>query len=622
MPAIRIEGFAGIAPKVSARLLPSAGATVARNAKLTSGELRGLHELKILEDFTSELPTVIRRAFRIPNNIGVPIPIIDTDVWVPFEDADVDFIRTPVSNDSFERYYWTGDSTVYGGVPQYNTQARILNGDPPYRLGIPTPATAPTVTPPAGSTYTRAYVYTFVSAYGEESPPSPAQLATGDLGTWVVSGLETTMADAAERNITHKRIYRTVPGLSSSEFYAVADVTLATTSYNDNSLDSDIAASTILTSTTWSGPPAGLLGLTVHPGGFLIGFVGKDLWMSEPYRPHAWPTAYVLTMETEIVGVAVYNNSIMVTTNSRPYVVQGSTPISMTPIKIDSIDPCVSRRSMAVTLEGVYYASPQGIVVMNMNGVQLRTHSLFTREEWYTRYNPAGVRAVPYGMQYIAFDQQSSGFIFSPADSNAPLSEMDRFDSIDMIQIDQYSGDVYVLRHNQVCLWDPIDTIPYYYTWQSKEFDFPLPVNFGAMRVKFKNLGEDTLDEEAIELYRTFNQARIAEPLGPLGMVVLGGVRRMDIPGWVEAQNRNPLGGSPLYPIVIAQSVEYAVQIRLWARLPGSSRELVYTQTVTDEGVYRLPEGFKSETWQVELVGNTDVYSIALADTPKALRAA
>ena len=45
MTAIRLEGFAGIAPRFSARLLPQQGATVAANVKLVSGELRGLHEL-------------------------------------------------------------------------------------------------------------------------------------------------------------------------------------------------------------------------------------------------------------------------------------------------------------------------------------------------------------------------------------------------------------------------------------------------------------------------------------------------------------------------------------------------------------------------------------------------
>jgi hypothetical protein len=128
MTAVRIEGFAGIAPRVSDRLLPPQGATVARNAKLLTGELRGLHELKVVKDFTG-LGYAVRRAFRIPTDINTPIPIQGLDHWVAFQDADVDFIRSPLANDSFDRFYWTSDSTLYSGVPKMNTKARIIAGN-------------------------------------------------------------------------------------------------------------------------------------------------------------------------------------------------------------------------------------------------------------------------------------------------------------------------------------------------------------------------------------------------------------------------------------------------------------------------------------------------------------
>lgn len=618
MTALRIEGFAGIAPRVSARLLPPQGATVARNAKLISGELRGLHELKVVKDFTG-LGYTVRRAFRIPNSINSPIPISGLDFWLPFEDADVDFVRSPLTNDAHERYYWTSDSTTYGGVPKMNTRARILASQAPYRLGVPTPVAAPGISPPVGTDKFRAYVYTFVSGFGEEGPPSPPASATGTNGTWNLSGMDTTVPNAGERNITHKKIYRTVPGLTSSEFYHVATIPLAQATYADNSTDDVVARNPILESMTFTEPPADLKGLIVHPNGFMVGFSGRDLWFSEPFRPHAWPVNYVLTCETEIVGVSIYNNAIIVTTNSRPYIAEGIAPNSISFQKIESIDPCVSRRSMATTLEGVYYASPQGIVLARPGGVQLVTHKLFTREEWYTRYNPSGVKAVPYGMQYIAFDKSDSGFIFSPAETLAPLSEVDRFSNIEGIQIDQYSGDVYVIRANQISIWDPPDTIPYSYTWQSKVFDFPKPLNFGALRLKYRNVLIE-LDPSVVAQYTVFNTARIAKPLNCLNLAVVNGARKETIPGWVEAQNRNPIAGSPLFPTEGLLDIAPSVQVRIWARMNDSRMELVYAQSVTDEGVYRLPAGFKSDVWQFELVGNTDVYSIALAETAKELQ--
>jgi hypothetical protein len=32
-----------------------------------------------------------------------------------------------------------------------------------------------------------------------------------------------------------------------------------------------------------------------------------------------------------------------------------------------------------------------------------------------------------------------------------------------------------------------------------------------------------------------------------------------------------------------------------------------------------LPTGFKSDLWQIEMIGNTTVYSLQIAETPKQL---
>src|SRR6266404_2440748 len=170
MTTIKIDNFAGIAPRVSTRLLPYNGAQAAENAKLLSGELRGLRETQSLHDFGTVSPQV-SRAYRLPATVGAPIPLNYSDFWVGFSDTNVDFVRTPVLEDSFERYYWTGDSVHHAGAPQYNTRARIQAASLGFLLVIPHPVASPTVAPPVGTELTRAYVYTFVSAYGEEGVP-------------------------------------------------------------------------------------------------------------------------------------------------------------------------------------------------------------------------------------------------------------------------------------------------------------------------------------------------------------------------------------------------------------------------------------------------------------------
>lgn len=619
MSSIRIENFAGVAPRYSARLLPKNGAQIAANAKLLSGELRGLHETQLLYDFNPlSPPNPILRAFRLPQTVAAPIPITNSDQWIGFADANVDFARTPVLQDSFERYYWTGDSFRLSGVPQYNTRARINAASPSFALGIPTPVNSPTVTPPAGLNLTRAYLYTFVSAYGEEGPPCLPTTATGTNGTWTITGFDTTIPSASNYNITTVRIYRTVSGTTQTEYYHVDDISLGTTTFSDTADDAVIALNFTIPSITWTTPPTDLQGIISHPGGFMVGFSGRDLWMSEPYQPHAWPVQYVQTMQTEIVGIAIFNNCIIVTTTSHPYVGTGMSPLSVTMQKLDSIDPCVSRRSMATTLAGVFYASPQGIIMNDSTQSTLVTQQLFTREEWQEQFSPTTVYAVPYGMQYIAFDTTASGFIFSPNEESAPLTTLDRFSNVSGIQIDSYSGDVYIVQAQQVRLWDPPASSPYEYTWLSKQFDLPKPVNFGAFKLKFA-ANPFVISASQLQDYITFNNGRIASPLNPLNWAALNTARQTPVTGSVLPQIKNPLGGSPLYPVGSLLKPPAAVNVTVYARDLASNWIAQYTQTVTTEVTYRLPAGFKSDGWQIQLIGNTNVYSFAIAETPKEL---
>lgn len=617
MAAIRIEKFAGIAPRYSDRLLPPQAAVIAENTKLESGELRGLKTPIVVKDFTA-LGSTLRRAFRIPADINTPVPITDSDFWVPFSNANVDFTRSPVLGDSYERYYWTGDTSSYSGVPKYNTRARILASSAAYRLGVPRPTTAPTVTPPTGVSLTRSYVYTFVSAYGEEGQPSDPTLATGDAGTWALSGIDTTVPNSSERNITNVNIYRTVPTYSGSTFFFVAQISLGTSTYNDTSLDQDVALNPLLESTNWAEPPATLQGLTVHPAGFLVGFTGRDLYMSEPYRPHAWPVSYIQTTQTEIVGLAIYNNSIIVATSSHPYVGDGSHPVAVQLQRLDSVDPCVSRRSIVATLAGVMFASVQGVVLIGPGGHQLATDQLLTREDWTLLYNGPGITAAPYGMRYVAFDTPSHGFIFAPTEATAPLVDLDQFTNVQALQVDEYTGDVLVIRNNQVQLWDPDGGIPMSYQWRSKVFDLPKPVNFGALQVKFRNTIAEAGDD-VIASYQAFNTARIASPLNCINLAAINRVRTETISGWTLPQNKTPVAGSPLFKIAALAAVEPAVTVRVFARMKDSTMGEVFSYTVMDEGVYRLPGDFKSDVWQVDLVANTPVYSFVMAETAKEL---
>ncbi len=611
MAGIKLEGFQGLIPRVSERLLPNMAATVVKNAKLLNGEIRGFRdpvELANLTGQTSEL----RRAFRVPDT--------PNDAYIAFDSRDVDIVRSPLKNDIHDRYFWAGD-----GRPKMNTAARIKNGDAEYYLGVPTPTGAPAVSPPAGTDFTRAYVYTMVSAYGEEGPPSPPTIATGDAGTWALTALDTTVSDAANRNITNKNIYRTVPGNASTSFFFVAQIALAAATYNDNETDVDVAVNVLLESTTFIEPPTTMEGFVVMPNGYLVGWAGRRILMSEPYRPHAWPAEYELSTEFEIVGMAVFGATLIICTESQPYYGQGVSPRSFTTQKVDAVEPCLSRRGIVSLTVGVVYPSINGLVLASGSGVSVITSSLFTKEEW-ALFLPDQLYAAQLGLQYIAFSSQSVGFMFDPTNPTARLVDLDNFSNVEGIETDRYTGNVNLLQNDRVMDWDPEVTERLQWRWVSKMYQTPKPINFGAARLMFE--AADQITEDSGAEFDTYDTALftaiealpgVGKRLNTLGGQVLGGTPAKPalglVPTWTTPETRQPLGGSLLYDVADLQSVPSSVRVII--RIADD--EVVFDAQITDQDIFRLPTGFKSDLWKFELLGNTPVYSLQVAETPNQL---
>jgi hypothetical protein len=606
MTSLRLDTFAGIAPRYSKRLLPPTAATSALNCKLMSGDLRGFRAPRELKSFSST-PYTVRRVHRIPSGSGESFRPDADDVWMTFASRDVDIVRSPLANDGFDRYYWSGD-----GVLKYNTKARIAAGDPAYRLGVPTPQTAPTISVGTGTIIeTRSYVYTFVTAYGEEGPPSPPVTASGSASsTWSIGNLDTTVPDESERAVVNKRIYRTVVGKLSTAFYYVGEINMASTSFTDNVASTTVASNNQLESTSWLAPPEDLQGLVVMPNGFLAGFKDRDVYFSEPYRPHAFPVEYVLSTEYPIVGLAVFGATLAILTQSHPFLGSGVNPAAVTLQKLNTVEPCLTKRSIVTTLAGVFYASPNGIVQVNSSGAQVVSYDLLTKEEWVRQFIPTGIFAAPLGLEYVGFDSESSGFVYRPSDQFAKLTRLDRFDNVDGLDADPYSGELYLIKDNVVYLWDPPDSVPLYYTWKSKEFITAKPVNFGAAKIKFESAPFD-IENDLADYYGGFNAVRITTPLNAIARAPIGGVRRATVPGWLEPQNRSPIGGSPLIPLTLPLP---GVRLTVYVK-----DEVIYSNVIYDEQLIRLPAGFKSDVWQFEMVSNSTVYSLVVAETPKEL---
>jgi hypothetical protein len=142
----------------------------------------------------------------------------------------------------------------------------------------------------------------------------------------------------------------------------------------------------------------------------------------------------------------------------------------------------------------------------------------------------------------------------------------------------------------------------------------------GAYIVKMSGISF-TQAEELVALQLAFNTARFAAgDLQPINFSVINGSRFVTVgtvPAGIDApsiQLQNPINGSSLFNIEDSTFVNTAVVLKVYAE-----GVLVYAGNVRPNLLGRLPSGFKAHVWQFELLGNDDVYSLAVAEVPKEL---
>lgn len=512
MPAIKVVGFGGIIPALDKRLLPDNAATLAENCLLQDGSIIPLPhptDLHVPAGGTNF-------AYRIPGSYGAPDFFYDS-VWMDFADPDTSVIRGPIIDDVYDRYYFVSPSSP----PKYNTRARIENGDPPWLLGVPAPTVAPAVVPSGGvsaTLETRSYVYTYVTEYGEEGPPSPAWTGDGKIdATWGVTctaPLSTDNGDPGDdRNIKKINIYRTVVGSNGvAVFYYVTQLSLPTVAYNDVLTGDVVADNAELESTNWSGPPADLDGFVVMPNGFLAGWRGNkyaEVWMSAPYRPHAWPAAYTQTLEYPIVGMGVTNQTLVVCTEAYPVTMQGTTPEFVSATKLTNHEPCAARGSILPSPEGVYYASPNGLVLVVPGRAENITKDIIAKRDWQQLVFVNRLRAARLGMAYFgygstrigvfddeAFDDGAfttedvtgalSGVVIDPTSQRVAFSTLKSDEPVVNCYNDPWSGEVFILNEGSVSWLDLVEHTDVYSTrWKSKVFQTTDIKNFSAVKVFF-----------------------------------------------------------------------------------------------------------------------------------------
>lgn len=475
MTLIAVKAFGGERPISSAQLLQANESQLARNVRLVSGAVAPLKGLTTLRALTNAAATTVYRYGESSD---------ENQYWLEFV-GDVDVIRSPIASDSYARVYWTD-----GTYPKYGPNSTVISGSSypggSFRLGIPKPANAPTIsgTAPtsAASTETRTYVYTYVSRYGEEGPPSDAATPTTVDSNLSVTIGNMSAAPSGSYDITAKRIYRSSAAGSAAQFQFVQEIAVATASYSDSKNQSQLGET--LASEDWIAPPAALKGLKLMANGIAIGFDGTTIYLSEPYLPHAWPNTY--TVDYPIVGIGVFQQSAAILTTAYPYILSGVDPGGMSLTRMELKQSCVSKKSIVETGDGVIYASPDGLVSVGSGGVNLITKDLYSRDQWLA-LQPSSISAFLHDNRYHAFYMAvggaRGGLVFDFSGQGATLTETDVNASAAFVAgySDAISDTLYLVQSGSIKKFNAGSNLTY--LWRSKVFrlERPSPMSVGQV---------------------------------------------------------------------------------------------------------------------------------------------
>lgn len=469
-----VRQFRGPAPRIAARLRADNQAQSCVNTIYKHGTLV---PLKANTPVTALAKAgMIKTVHRFGQDVAA-----DDQYWFHWA-ADVDVVRGFVAGDAQERTYWTGD-----GVPKVTDASVALTGGTAYpmasyTLGVPFPDIAPVAvvggTPEDATAIPedRLYVVTLVTGWGEEGAPSDA---SNTVTVKVGEAVTLTLPDAptGAHNFTAKRIYRAVAGSSTTTYLFVAEVPVATAEYVDSVLADNLGEE--LPSLDYEMPPADLQGLTAGPNGTLGAFKGKDVYFCEPWKPHAWPSKYILTVDADVVALAVFDTTWLVLTKERPYLISGTHPDSYAMVRSELQQACVSKRSVVSVDGGVVFASPDGLFLVGGGVVKNLTENIFTRAEWQA-YQPNAVSGYLVDNIYIGFnDTLLNGFMldlttmeFTPLDWYASAGHYDPIRD----QLFLVTGNNQLVKFNTGASLTQ--------SWKSKQFYVPKPTCLACGRVE------------------------------------------------------------------------------------------------------------------------------------------
>lgn len=572
--AIRISSFAGEIPRLIPRLLGVNYAQIAQNTKLENGNLLPIRRGRFVSRLESAAKTIYKNG----------------DEWLSWPGL-VKVVPAPIAED---RLYITGD-----GAP------KVLADGITTPLALPRPTSTPTAatsSAPGETFFTVLYAYTWVTDLDEESEPSNLsnELIVDTSATVTLSGFS---AAPAGRRVNRMRIYRSqTSALGSTELYFIHERPVSSAAFTDVIEDNPI--NELLPSADYNPPPADLQGLIALPNGMMAAFVGKRLYFSEPWRPHAWPEKYILTVDFEIVGLGCFGSSVAVMTKGHPYVAQGLTPDSMTLERLRVNLPCVSAQGIVDLGYAVAYPSPEGLVTISLNGTSVPSKQVMTMDQWrmmqpesFVAGQFSGRYMASYSYYDAASDTEKRGMMLMDLSGEQPFL-LRASDDADAMYFEIGTGILYLLRNDtDIYEWDALAEDYGEYLWRSKKFVLSGYSMFTCMLVE----GDPSLTAQQLKEISEKNAAKRLRNRQMIDAGMTGGTIGEEAIGLVA------IGGSLLDPV---DNIDITFSVTLYG-----DGEPIWTGYDLNK-VMRLPGKKRYTTWEIEFRSNQSITGVVLAYSP------
>jgi len=563
MAYFKRDRFSGIAPGVAPRLLADQFGQIAENIDFESGRLVAT---KVSTDEFTLANTTRKSIYKYEYGSGA-------SVWLQWAE-EVDVVPGPIPGDSTDRLYFTGDD-----YPRIGWASTIVSGSSypnnSYRLGVPAPSIAPTVSISGEVDQTLtpnevSYVYTYVTADGREGPPSAPSTVTSMVDGQTAAITMTNEALVSGHNLgsgSYKRLYRSNTGSTNTQFQYVKQVAIAPASTTDNADAATLGE--VLPSGGWIGPPdddtslypdGQLKGLIPLAQGVMAGFTGKRFCISEPFLPHAWPINYRITTEEDIVAIASTSNGVAALTDGQPYFITGTDPSAMTAIRVDLAQACVNVHSVVDMGDYVLYAGPDGLCAVESASGSVVTRGMISAKQWNADFNPTTIRAFRHEGTYVAF-HGTGGWVYDPRGDESALSTLTIAADIRGGYRNPKDGQLYIIVGNKIKKYQGGSTSNTL-KFKSKKFVTPSPVsmswvsvNVNVYPVTIKVYGDGTLlaHYTLTKSGPTYTQATTV-PAGISGGTLREPIMRM--PAVIAQEWEVQVEGTDINEFCLAQSID------------------------------------------------------------------